>query len=281
MLVTPHVYERLISVEMLPPMSATASRLLAMATDPDVDLDLLATSISQDPPLTAKVLSVANSAYYAPPQPVLTVKQAIVQVLGLRMVGNLAFGIALNGAMSNAECPNFDPTRYWIVALGTAELASGLARATTVTERPDPDAAYLVGLLHNLGELLLVHLWPREMNELLAQFAERSECDVAELERQLLGIDRWAAGAMLARHWQLPDVVADSIEQLALVKSDPPDAPLMHLLGAARCWIEGVASGRSDALSVVGVDEAYCEYRSATLRDHYDALKSLAAALHA
>ena len=274
------MYEDLISVDRLPPMSATASRLLAMASDPDVEIEALAATIGQDPPLTAKVLGIANSAYYAPRRPVLTVKDAIIQVLGLRMVSNLSFGIALNGPMSTAACERFDLTRYWVIALGTADLAGGLARASSVVDGPDPDAAYLVGLLHNLGELLLVHLCPREMNQILGEVAERPEQDPVELERAAFGIDRWGAGALLARHWELPAVVGDSIEQLASATPQVDLSPMVYLLSAARRWTEGVAAGCSDPLNVLGVEEAYCEYRSASFIEGFDALKSLAASLH-
>lgn len=273
------MYDELISVDSLPPMSATASRLLAMASDPDVEIEALAATIEQDPPLTAKVLGIANSAYYAPRRPVLTVKDAIIRVLGLRMVRNLSFGLALNGPMDSASCQHFDPTRYWVIALGTADLAGGLARAATVVDGPDPDAAYLVGLLHNLGELLLVHLRPLEMNRILAEVAERPEQDPVDLERAAFGIDRWGAGALLARHWELPAVVGDSIEQMATANSSSDVSPMVYLLSAARRWIEGVAAGCSDPLTVAGVDEAYCDNRSASFVEGFDALQAIAASL--
>lgn len=261
-------------------MPATAARLLALASDPDVDLGQLAATIEDDPALTAKVLGVANSAYYAPRQPVLTVKQAIIQVLGLRMVCNLSFGIALNGAFSSAGCPRFDATRYWVTALGTAELAGGLARAATLEDKPDPDIAYLTGLLHNLGELLLVHLWPTEMDRVLAESVKQPERSVVELERELLGIDRWKAGEMLTRHWELPAVVSETIAYFGEPLEAMQRPALFHLLMAARRWVEGVAAGRKDSLQVVGVEEAYCEYRASSFHDGYDALQNLAANLN-
>lgn len=275
------VYEQLISLESLPPMPATAARLLTMVFDPDVDIDRLAATIHADPALTAKVLGTANSAYYAPNQPVLTVKQAIIHVLGLRMVGNLALGITLNGALDNRRCRRFDATRYWIMALGTAELSSGLARAATLDDKPDSDAAYLAGLLHSIGELLLVHLQPERMNDVLRRIDDRPELNAVEIEREIIGIDRWAAGAMLCRHWELPSIVADSIDGLAALDAQHVSTPLAHLLSAARQWVEGITLGRTDALHVVGVDEAYCEYRSSSFIEGYDALKGLARNLHA
>lgn len=274
------VYEQLISVDSIPPLSATASRLLVMASDPDVDIDRLCMVIERDPPLMAKIVGIANSAFYAPRQPVYTVKDAIVRVLGLRMVSNLAFGLAVGGGLSAVGCERFDVNRYWVTALGTADLASGLARASSIPGKPDPDATYLAGLLHNLGLLVLVHLRPREMNDVLAKSAEQPEIDAIDLERAVLGTDRWAAGAMLARHWQLPDVVATCIEGFAVTDGSGSPDPMVQLVRAARRWIEGALVGRSDSLQVIGVDDASCECRTAAFLDDYDALKSMADALH-
>lgn len=274
-----NLYEQLISTEALPPLPASAARLLLLATDPDVDIDDLAETIEQDPPLSAKLLGIANSAFYSPRIPVLSVKDAIVRVLGLRMVANLAFGLALSGGLDTSACPRFDLTRYWLVALGTADLASGLARAATLPGKPDDAAAYLVGLLHNIGELLLVYLRPQEMDRLLADAAAQPEADPVELERARFGTDRWTAGALLMRHWQLPDVVAESIEQFDVIGDAANTSPMVHLLRAARRWIDGAIQGRADVLHVGGVDDAYCEYRTSGFLENYAALKVLAGTL--
>ena len=272
-------YEHLISTEAIPPLPASAARLLTLATDPDVDIDRLVEVIEQDPPLVAKVLGIANSAFYSPRTPVLTVKEAIVRVLGLRMVANLSFGLAIGGGLDTSACPSFDLTRYWVLALGTADMAAGLARATTLTPKPDDAATYLVGLLHNVGELLLVHLRPGDMDRLLREDASQPGARVVELERQWFGTDHWAAGALLMRHWQLPAVVADTIEHFDNAADLADCSTMLHLVRAARAWIEGAVTGRSDDLHVSGVDDSYCEYRTTSFLENYVALKAPAASL--
>jgi HD-like signal output (HDOD) protein len=269
-------YAELIKVESIPPLPATAVQLLKMATDPDVEIADIAQLIERDPPLSARLIGIANSAFYSPRQPVTTVKSAIVSVLGLNMVRNIAFGLALTGGLSTSACPRFDLTQYWIMALGTADLASGLARAATLNEALDPDAVYLSGLLHNLGELLLVHLWPYEMNEVLAQFDADPETALVEHEYRRIGLDHWAAGAFLVRHWQLPAFVAETIEALDERCVDVTDDPSVTLLRAARRWVAGVAVGRPDSLRIEGVDETYCEYRSTSFLDRFDGLTAIA-----
>ena len=270
------LYKDLIAVESIPPLPATAATRLTMIADPDVEIEALALVIERDPPLSARLLGVANSAFYAPPQPVMTIKDAIVRVLGLHMVRNMALGMALAGGLSTAACPRFDLTGYRVMAQGTADLASGMARATTFPEPPDPDAAYMVGLLHNLGELLLVHLYPAEMDEALRRLGETPDSSLIAHERAVLGIDHWVAGAFLARHWQLPPIIAASIERFGDDATALGGRQMIHLVRAARSWLAGMLAGRIDPLMVDGVDVAYCERRSAAFPDQHDALRVLA-----
>jgi HD-like signal output (HDOD) protein len=226
--------------------------------------------------LSARLLGVANSAFYAPPQPVMTIKEAIVRVLGLHMVRNMALGMALAGGFSTVACPRFDLTGYWVMSLGTADLASGMARAATLPNPPDADAAYMVGLLHNLGELLLVHMRPAEMDEALRRMGEDPKSRLVDHERALMGVDHWAAGAFLARHWQLPPIIGASIERFG-DDTEPRDGlQMIHLVRAAHCWLAGMLAGGADPLRVTGVDEAYCARRSTDFPDHHDALRVLA-----
>lgn len=273
-------YTDLIKVESIPPLSATATQLLVLAVNPDVEIEDISRVIERDPPLSARLLGIANSAFYSPRQPVTTVKSAIVSVLGLNMVRNIAFGLALTGGLSTTACPRFDVTEYWIMALGTADLASGLARATTLADAPDPDETYLSGLLHNLGELLMVHLWPYEMNEALAKLDSDPDTTLIEQELALIGVDHWAVGAFLARHWQLPEFVARNIEALDERNTREDARSSVMLLRAARRWIAGVALGRPDALRITGVDETYCEYRSTSFLDRFEGLSTLARSMH-
>ncbi len=266
----------MIVIESIPPLPATAATLLAMASDPDVEIDDLARVIERDPPLNARVLGIANSAFYAPRQPVMTAKDAIIRVLGLNMVRNLAFGMALSGGLSTAACPRFDLTRYWLTALGVADMSSGLTRASRGEGLPDPDTAYLVGLLHNLGELLLAYHWPHEMDEVLKRTALQLDTLPEQHEIDLIGMDHWQAGAILARHWQLPAIVADSVEALGPSIDPVRHTSLVRVLLATRRWLFAVMAGRVDALRVDGVDDTYCDYRSGGFMDRYDALQTLA-----
>lgn len=264
-------------VDTLPPLPATAAALLALVVDPDVDVNRLANVIERDPPLSARLIGIANSAYYSPRQSVTTVKSAIVSVLGLNLVRNVTFGMALAGGLVVDSRAGFDVNAYWTMALGTADLASGLARAARPPVTPNPDELYLSGLLHNIGHLLLAYRFP----ESHARVEERLRLEPGrargDLEREILGIDAWTAGATLARRWQLPDFVATDIEALAL--PGEPSTPRARVLYAARVWIAGVVAGRPAMLRVSGIDETSCEGRATVFLDRFDGLVAMARSL--
>lgn len=274
-------YHDLIGVQSIPPLPVTAAALLKLAGDPDVEIGDLARAIERDPGLTARLIGIANSVFYAPRRTVVNVHDAIVHVLGLNLVRNMAFGMAVTGALSTDACRRFDLTEYWLIALGTADLASGLARSASPPRSADPDATYLVGLLHNLGELLMAHLWPTKFDAALRLTADGTSGSLEEAERALMGIDHWAAGAFLARHWQLPAIVAEGVTRLGDPLAAASDPPMVRMLRAARKWVVGVTAGHVETLRVAGVEEAQCEYRSGAFLNRYDALTSLAGALGA
>ena len=133
--------EDVLCLEQIPPLSATAARLLEIATDPDLEVAQLAEVIEQDPPLTARILGLANSAFFGQANPVLTVEEAIIRVLGLNMVRSLALSLALAGSFNTAACPAFRLDRYWLQALASAALGRELC-AVIDDERAMPDLLF-------------------------------------------------------------------------------------------------------------------------------------------
>ena len=212
---------KVLQLERLPALSTTVSQLLSMLSDDDLEIDDLAKVIEQDPGLTARVIGLANAAYFAQANPVVTVSEAIIRVLGLQMVKTLAFSIALCGAFDASKCPGFRLDHYWFLAFGGAQLARKLVLKMDKADRPDPDSIYLSGLLINIGALVLVHEFPQDYAQVLAELNREPEQDVESLERELVGISSREAGEWLTHRWHLPQFVVQTIaSQNALYDSE-------------------------------------------------------------
>lgn len=189
--------EILDSLDDLPAFPPVAARVLQLMNDPDASAADLARAISRDQSLTAKILRAGNSSFYGFAQQVTSLPQAVV-VLGLRMVRDLVLLDSLplkkqKGGMSPIE------RGLWVHAVGVALASRFLAlRAGNI----DPDAAFLVGLFHDAGHLVLHQLRPGEFEEVWR--AGRTGQDWCELELEQFGIDHTEVGAEAFVRWELP-----------------------------------------------------------------------------
>lgn len=193
----------------LPPLAVTANRLLALLSDPDLDICDLAGVIDQDPPLAARIIGLANAAYFSPRTPVVNVYQAILRVLGMNFVRNLALSMVVAGSFDARRCPGFSVRRYWFEALAAGVLAHTVAVKAPAGDRPASELYYLGGLLHNLGLLFLAHAKPREMARVFTEKALDPEHPLLDLFRSTVGTTPGAAGLWLGKQWSLPAAVVD------------------------------------------------------------------------
>lgn len=229
----------------LPPLSATATRLLAMVGDDRFSLEELALVINQDPGLSARILGLANSAYFGQKNPILTVEEAIIRVLGLNMVKSLAFSIAVSGVFELSACRSFDLHEYWSHSLSIAMLSRQISLCVDTRRRPDADGIYLAGLLFDIGVLVLVHEFPEEYARVLLVSSEQPDRDRLQIEMEIIGIDQRQAGVWLSRRWHLPDSVVAIIAQ-TLGERDAADCACETVLvGRVAQWVKSALPSES------------------------------------
>ena len=221
---------RLQSIRELSSLPAVACRLLELLSDEDVALRELCGVIEQDPGLTARIVGIANSAYFARVREVASVEEA-TKVLGLNMVQGLAIGIALAQPFDVRRCPEFAVDRYWYRALRAAALAARLGPLTNLDDE-QRRFLFLAGLVHNIGQLAMVHALPAEMSDVFRQWVETPEPGLCRLERDLLGIDEIEAGTIVALRWHLPKPVAAVIAH----RQQPAEAGELAPLTEVVAW---------------------------------------------
>jgi HD-like signal output (HDOD) protein len=270
--------DQLLNLDQLPPLSLATTRLIEVASDPDLEIRELASIIEQDPPLTARVLGIANSAFYGQRVPIVNVERAIVQVLGLDQVRNLSLVMALAGSFNTRRCANFDPADYWLRAVLTAALAAAVGRRLCDEVRCPVDALYLCGLLHNIGVLMLVHVRPGEMSEVFARARDGNAADQRAVERSLLGVDHRQAGEWLAYRWGLPGVVVHALAYTQDPAHRGEHAGVVAILRAASQWTDDYLNATEPALSIPGVDAADSSAVEQELGGRIERLRALAGA---
>ncbi len=205
------VAQKLQQLYRLPPMPALALRIMRLTANPEATARELAELIELDPSLTAQIMRYARSALFNYPGQIQSVQEAVTRVLGFERVAHVALGIASVQAFEVPRGGALGMDNFWRHSLSNAFLCQQMAPACGV----DKGLAYLCGLLHNFGLLLIGHLFPSEFEELNSLREANPEVSMAALERQVFGggsqdmlaVGHGAIGGILHRLWQLPDAV--------------------------------------------------------------------------
>ncbi|WP_375193053.1 HDOD domain-containing protein [Marinobacter sp.] len=209
------VADKLQRLYRLPPMPALALRILRLTANTDATARELAELIEFDPSLTAQVMRYARSALFNYPGQIHSVQEAVTRVLGFDRVAHIALGIASVRAFDVPRKGMLGMDSFWRHSLYCAFLCQSIAPRCGA----DKGLAYLCGLLHNFGLLLVGHLFPAEFDELNQLREANPEASMHSLEQQVFGsgngqeilsVGHGAIGGILHRLWQLPDPVVKS-----------------------------------------------------------------------
>ena len=137
----------------IPMMPAVAHRVIELVSDPEVSIATIAALVSKDQVLASRVLGLANSAYCAPMQTVSTVLEAIVR-LGTSAVRNVVVTVSFTSRMHDPRIYGDASRERADHAIGTAYVARLVAEKAGI----DEDEAFLCGLLHDIGKLVVLKL---------------------------------------------------------------------------------------------------------------------------
>src|SRR3972149_8014217 len=202
----------------IPPMPNVAQQILKIIGDPDTTAQKLQETIMADQALTAQILKIANSPFYGVPRAVRTLSTAIM-ILGYKMIRNLALTTA-----TKAINRQFGLTEMmmWEHSIGASIASFLIAKEIRF---PDPEEAFLSGLLHDVGKQILnnnesekyMHVIERTYNEgVTFYFAEKD----------IFGFSHPEAGALVVKKWKLSEGLENAIKYhhdgyQCLVKENP------------------------------------------------------------
>ncbi len=203
-------------LQRLPAHRMSATRVLHLVDDPTASAEDLGKVISTDPSMTARLLKMANSAAVGLSTPVGTVAGAVT-VLGFSVVRSVAVSWAA-GLFEGG--PRSLPDGYWEHSIAVASAAVRIGTALGVPG----GQAYSAGLLHDLGQPLLLRFDPGRYRRLLRGVTTPDSPEQCEAERRVYGQDHAMVGALVLRSWGLPDELVDAVanHHHAMTPDDPP-----------------------------------------------------------
>lgn len=194
-------------VASMPPMPVSAIELTRLVLDPEVDIRDLKKVIERDPSAVGNLLHLANSVYFGGQGQIATVQDAIVR-LGMKQVAQLVLGSSV-APMTRPSIKGYDlpPGGLLQHSVSAAVCTEELARALGL--RP-PDEAFTVGLLHDIGKIVLGTFLEIDVGPILTLSFDES-VPFQEAEQRVLGIDHAEVGAALLDEWGLPDSLVEVI----------------------------------------------------------------------
>jgi HD-like signal output (HDOD) protein len=202
-------YTKLVkAAEALDPVPTSVSRLVSIISRDHWAFSEVEQVISLDQALTGRLLQVANSAASATLMPIGTVKDAIIRV---------GVGPVVSFAMATCIGPSF---RRALPEYGLSEgqlwrhsVASSLAAEiiTAMAQTPVPAEAVTAALLHDVGKLVLARFLTPELLSGLADAQHLGDRTAMQAEIDVLGVHHGELGGLIARHWALPDRIAEGI----------------------------------------------------------------------
>jgi signal transduction histidine kinase/HD-like signal output (HDOD) protein len=236
-------------VDQLPTLSPIAVRLLQIGNVEDADLDGIVEVIESDPALTARLLGLCRRADKGLGDRITTVRRAVV-MLGLEAVQAAALSVAVYelmegcapaldeqisvGAAGEAQVA-FDRPGFWKHSIAVACAGELIAEAHAQMS-VKPEEAFVGGLLHDLGKLVMDLVLPRSYARVLG-LAECRAWSSAEAELRLVGLDHHTIGKRVAEHWGLPAPLRDAMwlhGQPLVSLPDGVNRNLIGIVGVAR-----------------------------------------------
>jgi two-component system cell cycle response regulator len=207
----------LLSLDRVPTLSSTATQLLGRLARRNCEVRELADMIERDPLLSAQILAIANSAAFGRAQQISSIKHAIAMI-GLGAVRKFALARSISNLFGKRKiAPSFSVTRFNLHSVATGMFLELLAEDVPLEDEED---AFLAGLFHDVGKLVMAVALPEVYEDILATAALTREPLLA-IERQLLDTDHAELSALAVDYWGL----GEPIRAAAAYHHAPLEAP--------------------------------------------------------
>lgn len=245
-------------VKHLPPAPRVLPELLALLKKDDVDTDRVVQVIAYDPSLTAAVLQLCNSAFYAPASRIGDLNQAVTW-LGFRQVYQLVTAIVGSRTLGPAQKGyGIDKGELWQHSVAAAVAAQLLARKVG----EDESVVFTATLLHDIGKIVLSEALEHIYTKLIED-SEQKQHSLLEAEKALLGVQHAEIGGRLLTRWKFPDTIVSSVWFHHQPKGASPHHRLAalvylgnliaHFLGHSYGHQALALRGRADALEILQI----------------------------
>lgn len=228
-------------IEKLPVLPQVAMKITERMQSPTATVQEVAGLIKTDVGLTTKILRLANSSYYSVPGGVQDVTKAL-QFLGFTTIAQIVLTTSVFGAFKSSGLREFPLKQFWLHSFAVGLLCELAARTLRFKTASD---AFVCGLMHDMGKLILLEGAPDQMIKTL-KYAEEKKCSFLQAEQELEFTTHQQLGVELGRHWRLPKSVVEAIA----THHGGGTAPEHTLVEWANLWVHTQKIGFSGSYEV-------------------------------
>ncbi len=186
----------------LPPSPLVATKLLELLRKPDLKIKELANAVSLDPVISGRLLRMANSAFYEQQRQVNTVERAII-IIGENVLKNLAMECSLRAAHKTYGLLE---RRMWENSIGCAVASRMIADRLTEIDKSE---AYLAGLQHHIGKVLMINR-DKDLYKEVMRLVDEGKGNLRDVESALFAYSHEWVGAALLDHWNYPKTIVET-----------------------------------------------------------------------
>lgn len=199
----------LASADKLPSLPEICLRASEQLEDDSVRVQQIGETVQNDAAISSRILRMVNSVYYGLPNHVSSIAQAVA-LLGRQRLKQILIGSVLSSVFQRKPGVDFPAQEFWQHSIKTAIIARKLAE--DIEDIAEPESLFTAGILHDIGQLIMLDKAYEEMKE-TRKIAEEKRISVVEAETEIIGLNHAEVGAALIRHWGLPEVLSESVAE--------------------------------------------------------------------
>ena len=187
----------------MPSTPVVLTKIIQVLDDDSASAQQLEDLILHDPSLSARILKLANSAFYSFRTEVKTLSHAIA-LLGMGLVKSLAIGVTIFESFTKGVKQEGNQiNRLWMHSFGTGLITQDIWSRRARTKK-EIDFAFLSGLLHDMGQVVLFKDSPHTYGRLFSREKTSADPSLCAMETELFGVDHTYVGSSLAKQWGFP-----------------------------------------------------------------------------
>ncbi len=192
-------------IDDLPTIPVVATQVLQLLDDPDVNVDKVADLMLTDQVMTARVMKMVNSPIYRPSHEVTSLKRALVY-LGIHHIKEIALTSSFISAFEDRGGV-IDISTFWVHAFGVGMVSKIIAEKIHYR---DLEKAYLSGVIHDIGEVVLSYYKPKQFAEILETIRHKP-VRLVDMEEQVFQTTHNEVGFCIAEKWNFPEAYREVI----------------------------------------------------------------------